>query len=276
MALAAPALAPGGVGPPAEAVAKTPLVAADAAPALPAAGIFAAVADEAPAAAVALLAMVSSPARCALVGVALLFALFPAPLLVAASDHDAADHIRTLRGTSPRGDVLVALGARAREDLELLAHGLAEPCEEGLKIAHSRAAHPPASVPREFLSVGVLIALKLGELHLALAHAPLARGHGLRAAALLAVHHPLHGLESFALSHLGLESLCAASHQGGAGAFSASSALSAVRLAAKLTRSRMSCCRYLVSCGQAAIAASMRGSLPRWYAPIEIKSRLCS
>jgi hypothetical protein len=193
---------------------------------------------------------------CALIRVVLLAPFQGAILGGYMALHGAVDRHRALRGALPLAEFFGALRMCAAHDLRLLAQRLVETRDEGLVVACAGRIHAVAGTAGEVALIVFAVAFELGELGLALLYLTFTGGKCLRFATLVLIKHALRRLKLSGAGHYYLDSIQA-------GGFSASNDFSAVRLASKSTRCCMSCCRNCCICGQSAMAASMRGSLPR-------------
>jgi len=163
----------------------------------------------------------------------------------------------------------VALEADLQQQLGLLLDGLREAGEEDLVVAQAGGTCTLAGTSRKVPRIVGVIALEFGQLGLMLGHSLLDRRELLGLLAFALVDDAAGRGQSFAPGH------CLPSLRGMTSASSASTAASSRRLVGKSTCSNMSCCRKRCRRGHSAMAASTRGSLPRWYAPIAMRSRWC-
>src|SRR6187401_767828 len=151
---------------------------------------------------------------------------------------------------------------RLRHDFALLRQGFAEPREEGVEIAHADHVHTASGPGREAGFVFAAVFLERRELLLHLGQVPLGRAHAFGAFALGAGRGLLDHVESFGSFHAALP-----------GGTLANNWRSALTASAWLTRCSMGCMRNFCIAGHNSMAVSMRGSLPRWYAPMLMRSR---
>src|SRR6185312_4248306 len=164
----------------------------------------------------------------ALVGFLLLGLLRCQPLLGLPVGCEVADRRRAPGCIAPALELCIPLQAALAEDLRLMAQRLIEAAEEYLILAYAGAVHAGFGAAGEIPHVGGAVGLELIELRLRCAHVALAFRQRFRLAALVGLDDTPNHADALSLLHL---------------ACSERTSLSAARLAARLTCSRMSCCR---------------------------------
>src|SRR5215469_4134208 len=189
------------------------------------------------------LAMGGSPAGPellrSLVALLLLDLLRGEPFLGLPVGGEVADRRRSPGRVAPALVLRCALQAGLREDVRLLPQRLVEAAEKDLIFARAGAVHAGLGAAPEIPHVAGTIGFELLELRLRREHILLARGQRLRLAPLDVVDDAPHHADPLSLFHLpGSERV----------------SLRAARLAARSTRSRMSCCRKRCMRGQSASA----------------------
>src|ERR1700677_1936384 len=190
----------------------------------------------------------------------MLLAAVECVLLLALPAFDGlANGLGALRRVLPVLTLRITLCVRGGDGLRLLFDRVVEPSEKNLVIASGGPGDTGLGADREVAYVAVAIGLEILQLLFGFGDAALGRGEDLRLAALEVVDDPFDQAQSVASFHGATRHLAAL-----ADSLSATTALSAVRLAAKSTRSRRSCARNFCIRGQSVMALSIRGSLPGW------------
>src|SRR5580704_14352869 len=177
-------------------------------------------------------------------------------LLALPASDGLANGFGALRRVLPVLPLRIALRARANDGLRLLFQRVVQPGQKHLVVASGGGADTGLGADGKVTDVAVPVCFEVGELLFVFDDAALGRGEGFRFAALEIVDDLFDHLQSFAALH------GTTHHLVFPGSLSASTALSAERLAAKSTRSRMSCCRKRCIRGQSVMALSIRGSVP--------------